>query len=130
VTPPWLSRKRQTRADMSKAGIVARSKKDRKRKKHKRTLREKWSEHIADARQLSSTLVNNPRGLPRAAEGIFKRSMRRLWGVHGGGLYSLGFIVTFLWLEVRMLFGDISGAESIGGFFLQQLIEFLLRFTF
>lgn len=102
----------------------------RKKQKDTRSLKEKWSERASDAKHLTSTLVNRPEEFRGAAEGVVKRGLRRLWGVHGGGLYSLGFIPTFLWLEIRMLYDDIVGFDGVGGFVGEQLLQFLFRFTF
>lgn len=103
--------------------------KSRKKKKDKRSFSEKWRERAADARHLSSTLVHNPGQFPGAAQGVIKRGLRRLWSVHGGGLYSLGFVAVFLWLEIGMLIDDFFDFRGISEFFSEQLIEFLFRFT-
>ena len=103
----------------------------RKRKKIKddRSFSEKWSERARDAKHLSSTLASNPKEFPGAAQGVLRRFLRRLWGIHGGGLYSLGFIAVFLWLEIRMLAEDIVAFDGFS-FFAEQFIQFVFRFTF
>lgn len=78
---------------------------------------------------MGSLLVNQPRAFPGALLQVLKRGFRRVWQARGGGLYACGFLVTFVWLEITMFFGEILEAESIGGFFSGQLIELLLRFS-
>ena len=48
--------------------------------------------------------------------------------MRGGGLYAVGYALTFVFLEVRTIVSEIAGAESIGQFFSEQLIEFVFRF--
>lgn len=48
--------------------------------------------------------------------------------MRGGGLYALGYIATFLWLEAKTLAGEIGEAEGFVDFFRNQIAEFLLRF--
>jgi hypothetical protein len=40
------------------------------------------------------------------AHGWFRRWLRKVWELRGGGLYALGFAATFLYLEIRELFLD------------------------
>lgn len=102
----------------------------RKKKKDERSFSEKWSERSADAKHLSSTLIKSPKEFPGAAEGVIRRGLRRMWSVHGGGLYSLGFVITFLLLEIRMLIDDLMDLGGFGDFFSEQLLQFVFRFTF
>ncbi len=48
--------------------------------------------------------------------------------MRGGGLYAVGYALTFVFLEVRTVISEIAGAESIGDFFSNQLFEFVFRF--
>ncbi len=34
--------------------------------------------------------------------------------MRGGGLYAVGYALTFVFLEVRTIVSEIAGAESIG----------------
>jgi len=77
---------------------------------------------------LGKTLVNEPREFPGALQDVFRRSFRTIWNARGGGLYACGYVLTFIVLEIKMFFGDILDAESIGGFFGEQLFEMLFRF--
>ncbi len=40
----------------------------------------------------------------------------------------MGYALTFVFLEIRTVVSEIAGAESIGQFFSEQLIEFVFRF--
>jgi hypothetical protein len=62
------------------------------------------------------------------AEGWFRRWFAKVWKVRGGGLYAVGWAVTFAYLEVTTLLGEIFEAEGVVEFFTSQLVEFLFRF--
>lgn len=62
------------------------------------------------------------------AEGWFRRWFAKVWKVRGGGLYAVGWGVTFAYLEVTTLIGEILDAEGVVEFFTSQILEFLLRF--
>ena len=72
--------------------------------------------------------VRDPRSVPVNAYGWFRRWFRTLFRVRGGGLYALGYVVTFAWLEVTSLFGDLLEADSVSGFVSGQAVEFAFRF--
>ena len=72
--------------------------------------------------------VRDPRSVPTNAYGWFRRWFRTLFKVRGGGLYALGYVVTFAWLEVTSLFGDILDSDGVGSFVTGQVIEFAFRF--
>lgn len=68
-------------------------------------------------------------GIPDQAQGLFKRWARSVWEVRGGGLYALGFIVTFSWLEItEILFDDIPQLASMRDPFGGDLISFAIDF--
>lgn len=48
--------------------------------------------------------------------------------MRGGGLYAVGYALTFVYLEFRAIFREIGEAEGIVDFFTNQIIEFLFRF--
>ena len=52
----------------------------------------------------------------------------KVWKVRGGGLYAVGWGVTFLYLEVTTIFSEILEADGIVDFFTEQLFEFVFRF--
>ena len=74
---------------------------------------------------MSDTVVE-PRRLPKKARGVFRRWARKVWKVRGGGLYAVGYALTFLVLEIRMIFSEVS--DGVGDFFTNQLLELPFRF--
>lgn len=62
------------------------------------------------------------------AQDYFRRWFARVWKVRGGGLYAVGWALTFLFFEIRTLIGEIIGADGIVDFFTSQLVEFFFRF--
>ena len=77
---------------------------------------------------LSKILANEPKNFPRALLNVMRRSFRTVWDARGGGLYACGYVLTFIWLEIKMFVGDIVSAESIGDFFGEQIFEVFFRF--
>ncbi|MDH3352167.1 MAG: hypothetical protein OEM60_13585 [Gammaproteobacteria bacterium] len=63
------------------------------------------------------------------AQAWFRRWFAKVWKVRGGGLYACGFAVTFIYLEIRTVVGEIADSSSIGEFLSEQLIEFVFRFA-
>ena len=59
----------------------------------------------------------------------FRRWFGKVWRVRGGGLYAVGYALTFVYLEVRTVIVEFIEADSIGSFFSEQLIEFVFRFA-
>ncbi|MDH3439614.1 MAG: hypothetical protein OEM63_02590 [Gammaproteobacteria bacterium] len=101
---------------------------DKKPKPKKPSFRERMVEHGRDAKHLGKTLKDEPESFPREVGGIVRRSLRRVWDARGGGLYACGFVITFLYLETKMLVTDIAEAESVGGFFTEQATEMVFRY--
>lgn len=58
----------------------------------------------------------------------FRQWFRKVWTVRGGGLYAVGFAVTFVMLELQQVVGDLAslGAIITGGF--DGLIGFVFGF--
>lgn len=81
-----------------------------------------------ELKSLGQVLVNNPRSFPADLLKLIKRSLRTIWDARGGGLYACGFIVTFVYLEIRMFFVDIYEAESVSGYFSSQAAEILFKY--
>ena len=82
----------------------------------------------------SSPSSTNPEKSPSkrvagAAHGAARSWARKVWDVRGGGLYAVGYALTFVWFEIRTIAGDIADADSVGDFVTSQLTEFLLRFA-
>lgn len=59
---------------------------------------------------------------------LFRAWFAKVWKVRGGGLYAVGWAVTFAYLEITTIVGEIFEADSIVDFFTSQLMEFFLRF--
>ncbi len=77
---------------------------------------------------LGQTLANEPKSFPHELLQVFRRSFRTVWDARGGGLYAIGYLATFVWLEVTMFVNDIRAAESIGSFFGEQIFEMVFRY--
>ena len=54
--------------------------------------------------------------------------MLGLWKVRGGGFYGLGYVVTFVYLEITMLLEDVTEAEGVVDFVSNQLLEMVFRY--
>ena len=57
-----------------------------------------------------------------------RNALIRIWRIRGGGLYGLGFMITFVILEIRGLAGDVAETESDEQFVSQQMFEIAFRF--
>ena len=94
----------------------------------KPSFRERMSEKGRDAQRIGRALKDEPKALPGEVGSIFRRSFRRVWDARGGGLYAVGFVITFVFLEVKMFVVDIFEAESIGGFVTEQAAEMVFKY--
>ncbi len=81
-----------------------------------------------ELKALGGILVNQPKAFPAELLKFLRRSLRTVWDARGGGLYACGFIVTFIYLEVRMFIDDVVDADSVGGYFSEQLGELLFKY--
>ena len=81
-----------------------------------------------EAIALGHILVNEPKSFPAALLRLVRRSLRTVWDARGGGLYACGFVVTFVFLEIKMFVLDIFNAESVSGFFSDQASEMLFKY--
>lgn len=77
---------------------------------------------------LSETLVKEPKAFPRKTAHALRPWFRKVWKARGGGLYACGFVLTFVYLEASMLFGEIVAATGFVDFFTEQLLELPFRF--
>lgn len=77
---------------------------------------------------LSGTLVKEPKAFPKKTAHALRPWFRKVWDARGGGLYACGFVLTFVYLEVSTLIGEILTAKGIVDFFTEQLVELLFRF--
>lgn len=64
---------------------------------------------------------------PRSAGSLARSALLELWRARGGGFYGLGYVVTFLVLEVRMLAGELGESASLAAFVGSQLLEYVFR---
>ena len=79
--------------------------------------------------ELLTVLVTQPRSFPHAFALVFRHAFRAVWDARGGGLYAVGFFVTFVWLEVMMFVEDVAEASGVGDFVTSQLFEVFIRYT-
>ncbi len=63
--------------------------------------------------------------LVEQSHGWFRNWFRKVWDVRGGGLYAVGFAVTFIYLEVLDLADDVLG---IGALLDGQVVNFVVDF--
>jgi hypothetical protein len=57
--------------------------------------------------------------------GWFRKWLRKVWKLRGGGLYACGFAISFVIREIGSLADDVLG---IGAIFSGQAIEFIVNF--
>ena len=63
---------------------------------------------------------------PGSAIGLFGGWLLGLWQKKGAGFYGLGFVISFVILEIRSIIDDLTGDPATG--LLMQGVEFLVRF--
>lgn len=100
----------------------------RDEKKKKRSLTRGVRERASTMYGLGRTLVEEPRSFPSRLKDEFLKWVRAVWNARGGGFYACGFVVTFVFLEVKLLVTELI-ADSAAGFVVQQLLQLLFRFT-
>jgi hypothetical protein len=101
---------------------------DAKPKKSKPSFLQRMANRGREAKALGKVLANEPRTFPRELLKLIKRSLRTIWDARGGGLYACGFLVTFVFLEIRMFFVDIYEADSVSGYFSSQMSDILFKY--
>ncbi len=67
---------------------------------------------------------------PRSAGALAREGLVGLWSARGGGLYGLGYVVSFVILELRTVVGEFEGSHSLMSFIGQELLAYLLRVGF
>jgi len=100
----------------------------KKNKKKKDSFAVRMRRRGREFKNLGQTLASEPKAFPGALLKVLRRSLRTVWDARGGGLYACGYVLTFIWLEIRMLVDDILSAESISAFFGEQIFEILFRY--
>ena len=94
----------------------------------RRTVGQRIGEGSRLIREVGDDLIKRPGVLPGKAHGWFRTWFAKVWKVRGGGLYAVGYALTFAYLEVRSMIGEIMEAEGVADFFTGQIIEFFIRF--
>jgi hypothetical protein len=67
---------------------------------------------------------------PRRAGPLLRSAALDIWRSRGGGFYGLGYLVTFVILEVRMIIGDAMEASGAAEFAMGQALELVFRLSF
>ena len=101
----------------------------RKKRPKKPPISRRLGDKLHAAGEFGRDSVRDPGSVPGKAHGWFRRWFRKIWKVRGGGLYALGYIVTFVWLEVTSLTGDIVDSDGVSDFLSGQAFEFVFRFA-
>ncbi len=102
---------------------AAKARKKRDKVSFAQGLRNRFREMLG----LGTTLVNEPRAFPGETGRLLKRSLRKLWHARGGGLYACGYVITFIWLEIKTIGGEILASDSALGFVTEQFFEVFFR---
>ena len=101
-----------------------------RRAQEKKPLGQRIGKHFGDkARafgELRNVVVNEPRSLPNHAHGWFRKWFAKVWRVRGGGLYALGFAISFAIYEIQMLIEDLGPGSDFIVLFNGQFLEFFL----
>jgi len=86
---------------------------------------------LKDQRSQSSTSQSQKQLPSRKQQALrYARSrFRKVWDVRGGGLYAVGYILSFLFFEARTVVEEISESTGLGDFLRDQLLGFVLRFA-
>lgn len=100
----------------------------RTNKKKKPSFVTRMKNRGREIKMLGTVLADEPKSFPSALLRVIKKSLRTIWDARGGGLYACGFLLTFVYLEIRMFFVDIFNANSIGDYFSEQISEMLFKY--
>lgn len=76
-------------------------------------------------RTVSQLIGDGARVLPEKSHGWFRDWFRKVWKIRGGGLYALGFAISFIYFEIGSLGDDLLG---IGSLFNGQALDFIIDF--
>lgn len=97
--------------------------------KKKESFFEKIDRRIHDLGELGGILVRRPRDFPGALLAFLKRLFRNVWDVRGGGLYTIGYLVVLIWLEITMLIDDVVNFTLDGYGIVGSLLQYVFRFS-
>jgi hypothetical protein len=102
--------------------------KNKPTKAKKPALHQRFVNEIESISEAGRETIRDPRGTPKRAHSWFRRWFRNLFKVRGGGLYALGYIVTFVYFEVTTLAGEVVESATVSGFLGAQAFDFVFRF--
>ena len=100
----------------------------RAKKSKRRTIGERVGDGARLVGEIGDDLVHRPGVLPGKAHGWFRTWFGKVWRVRGGGLYAVGYALTFSYLELRAIGRELLEADGVIDFFTNQLFEFVFRF--
>lgn len=106
-----------------------RGRKKSRRNKPKRPFMQGTREHLVTMYGLGRTLVEEPRSFPHQLKLHLLKWARATWNARGGGFYACGFVVTFLYLEIKLLVTELFTSVGAADFLIQQVFQLVLRFT-
>jgi hypothetical protein len=66
---------------------------------------------------------------PRSIETHLRRVLLDVWRARGGGFYGIGYVIAFVYFEISIFAGEFSESDSVSGFALGQILEYVLRFS-
>ncbi|MCZ6644165.1 MAG: hypothetical protein O7G86_06425 [Gammaproteobacteria bacterium] len=93
-------------------------------KPEKRIKKAKKEGRVERYKRQARQIHDNPKSIGTMIRG----ALLGVWRARGGGLYGLGYVVTFIVLEIRLIVGDVAESEGVVDFVSSQLIEFIFRF--
>lgn len=96
----------------------------RKKEPRKPRLVARLKNRAADRAQLFAEASDNPSLLWVWT----RRALLRMWRLRGGGFYGLGFVVTFVVLQIESIMSDAAEASTAMDFVTSQLAEAVLKF--
>ncbi|MCB1684164.1 MAG: hypothetical protein R3E82_18675 [Pseudomonadales bacterium] len=92
----------------------------------KRPQEQKREGRLARHRRIAGEIYAQPRTLG----GHLRDGLLSVWVARGAGFYGLGWIITFLVLEVTMFSNELAESAGVTEFIGSQLIEYVFRMGF
>ena len=84
--------------------------------------KESW---LQRRRRVVMEIWHNPRSIPTH----LRRVLLDVWRARGGGFYGIGYVFAFVYFEISLFAGEFSDSDSVSGFALGQIFEYVLRFS-
>ena len=103
---------------------------EKERRGIRRRIRDRLEAGVREVTALFDVLVNEPRKFPAALVRSIRSALHRLWQSRGGGLYGLGVVGAFVYLEIRTVVVEFAESEGVAEFLVSEIFEFILRFSF